>query len=1100
MQNVCMLVLVLAGYELRLLLPSTGATIMSRPNRLAVLFVLLALTAPALPQPAPVDYLAAIRTAADFELVSLASQLGGEIERTTKFLLPASSDPELLGPLFQNVNTYRLHIELLRAVFPERFPNLTEEEYQALVERRATRKYFAGILSRLLTPLGVIYGFSVFTEELSEAELLRKEEVKGIYEALLRVFDLGPLYYAPESLPARLAARDWQDPGFPVYLGGAVESKYQAYTRAVGYGRVRILTLEAFDAANDSGRITWQDVLVLARAPRDIEGVVAGVITAEPQGELSHIAIRTARRGTPNAFLADALEAFKPLEGRLVRLEVGAAEYSAVAAPLEDAERWWVEHRPRLSETPAIDADYAGLDALEEMDLSGASGPPEARFGGKATNFARLQRILTGPFERYRERAFGIPMRHYLEFLRANRIESALRPGPRVTFEKYLAEIHASGEIQSDPERRFEALRRFREEAEESGVVDSDLVAQLARRIDQVFGSTEVPVRLRSSSNVEDSLEFNGAGLYESTSACAADDLDDDGAGPSRCDPDQEKERRIARALRRVWSSLWTFRAYEERSYYQIPQEKAAMAVLVSSAFRDEKANGVAFTGNPSNIRDRRYVVTAQAGEESVVSPDPDKTAEKDLLEVENGAVKRIERAQRSSLVPAGEHVLSEAVLKELGAFLWHVDRNFPVDLAGHRRDEVLLDLEFKLEADGTLAVKQTRPFLVTGTAPDGPTFELEVPAGTVACGVFVDGRDPRGEHEAKSQVRFVAGMHALPAHSPVFEESLIGEVLFGPGRVRATSLAPGRFRLVTRAQGNGDVSYGFSYEETFALPGGTDFSLEILNLDFDVRRGVPPALRKTLDEAFLTDRLVMVGVPGGDRSRLVRYASCSYETLPLWDGLAEMAGGDVVRFEERFRVPEAGSGPANLMAAAVTLGGVERDVRDYWELVYAAQHHNVRVKYWILLDPPIPVAGVGEVHVVELSEPQADRGLPAQAAYLAPSFEALLRPAVVCYQKRPAGQLTGCGFRRGDASSSGRVDLTDAVFTLLHLVARGPAPPCEDAADFNDDGVVEITDAILVLTFLFRGVDLSAPPGPFDCGPDPTGDALDDCRDETCR
>ena len=78
----------------------------------------------------------------------------------------------------------------------------------------------------------------------------------------------------------------------------AAETEYRPYTLGVGYGRVRVLTLEEFEERNGSGRFTFQDIIVVDEAPRDIEGVVGGVVTAEPQGDLSHVAVRTARRMT----------------------------------------------------------------------------------------------------------------------------------------------------------------------------------------------------------------------------------------------------------------------------------------------------------------------------------------------------------------------------------------------------------------------------------------------------------------------------------------------------------------------------------------------------------------------------------------------------------------------------------------------------------------------------------------------------------------------------------------------------------------------------------------------------------------------------------
>jgi hypothetical protein len=78
--------------------------------------------------------------------------------------------------------------------------------------------------------------------------------------------------------------------------------------------------------------------------------------------------------------------------------------------------------------------------------------------------------------------------------------------------------------------------------------------------------------------------------------------------------------------------------------------------------------------------------------------------------------------------------------------------------------------------------------------------------------------------------------------------------------------------------------------------------------------------------------------------------------------------------------------------------------------------------------------------------------------------------------------------FRRGDGNGDGAVDLSDAVFGLLHLFAGGRAPACFKAADANDDGTIEVTDPIVILDYLFGE---GALPGPLGCGSDPTPDAL---------
>ncbi|MBI4602967.1 MAG: hypothetical protein HY721_13500 [Planctomycetes bacterium] len=58
----------------------------------------------------------------------------------------------------------------------------------------------------------------------------------------------------------------------------------------------------------------------------------------------------------------------------------------------------------------------------------------------------------------------------------------------------------------------------------------------------------------------------------------------------------------------------------------------------------------------------------------------------------------------------------------------------------------------------------------------------------------------------------------------------------------------------------------------------------------------------------------------------------------------------------------------------------------------------------------------------------------------------------------------------------------------------------CPDAADFDDIGSLEWDDAILLLRYLFLGLDAPEPPGPGRCGEDPTPDDLPECDGAGCR
>ena len=87
----------------------------------------------------------------------------------------------------------------------------------------------------------------------------------------------------------------------------------------------------------------------------------------------------------------------------------------------------------------------------------------------------------------------------------------------------------------------------------------------------------------------------------------------------------------------------------------------------------------------------------------------------------------------------------------------------------------------------------------------------------------------------------------------------------------------------------------------------------------------------------------------------------------------------------------------------------------------------------------------------------------------------------------------------RGDANSDGVIDLTDGVAPLLFIFAGGQVPACLDAADTNDSGAIEVTNAIVIFSWLFSGGNGPMEPSPrssayssADCGVDPTYDSLD--------
>ena len=1036
------------------------------------------------------DFLSHIDSTSDFFSVTLPSTTPFA-SRVGKYLLPARVDPALLGPTFQNVNTYRFHFEFLTGAFPDRFPGLTFEAYLDLVMERATRDYYAGTLTQYHGPEGLSYGFTVLTNGADPTELLTAEEVRAVYDRLQEVFALEPLEYAPQRAAAILAARGWENPGFPLRgVGGQALPQAIGYTPATNYGVVRRYTLEELTAAEQSGELDRQTIVVVDEAPADIDTAIAGLVTATLQGELSHLATRLTRRQVPNAFVRDALAGLAPYEGQIVRLEVSLDNYSVAAATLEEAEIWWDEHRPKLPPIPTIDDQYSDLDRITEVDLTGGATAVLRRFGGKAAGLAVLYRYLPA---RYQTPGFAIPFRHYVEFMRSNTTASLVTPEVQVSYETFVTELLADERFRSDGAFRRTSLNALRDEIREHGVVPKALTDTLRDRILEVFEDPDVKVRFRSSSNSEDSVEMTGAGLYDSTSVCLPDELDGDASGPSLCDVSKSKERTIERALKKVWASLWNHRAFEEREYFQIDHLHAAMALVVTLAYPDEDTNGVLFTGDPANPDDRRYVVNVQLGDQSVVSPGVGIESEKDLLVMDETLVRKIVRVRSSSLVVPDQQVLTDLQLVELGSTLGSITGDFlsHYDLGEHSPENVLLDFEFKFQ-DGQLIVKQARPFLLGAATSSGSRFVVEVAPSLTICTQFADDRAPYDEYRLKSRITFAERSVELLSRSVHVVANVIDELEFGPEGQVLEPLESGLFELEVR---DSAPRYSWVYTQSFNFD-GRPFQVRF-EKTFHESDGDDGVFRWVIDENAIENSFLVFGQQAGSDSvqEGARYGSCQRESLPLWNIDAVFEGGDSVHFVKRYQEPFAGSGPALLISGDARLGGVEYNETSYWRLVYAADHHNFNEEFVQVFDPPITVgetAGVGGLYLLE-----AFRDNPPAAALLDPNFNVLRTLEVLSYSEELFGSKPHA-FTRGSVNADGSVDLSDAGFILRYLFLGSGDPACLKSADTNDSGSIDVTDAIYLLGHLFLGGSPPPPPYP-DCGSDPTVDSLECAEPPEC-
>jgi hypothetical protein len=306
---------------------------------------------------------------------------------------------------------------------------------------------------------------------------------------------------------------------------------------------------------------------------------------------------------------------------------------------------------------------------------------------------------------------------------------------------------------------------------------------------DPVHGfDPHVMLRFRSSTNVEDSEDFIGAGLYDSFSGCLADDLDPGHDGPCGCDPNQQAAQGVFQAIRRVFASFYNDNAYLERLRHEVNEAEVGMAVLVHPSFPDEieLANGVATIEQKSPPESSYVTLVSQTGAVSVTNPRDSSAPEEAVIEVLPSGYAALTPSvlvQQSSLLPVGRTVLDwPADYRSLVQLLMGVAGCF-----GEVTDQTqyVLDLEYKKVAPGAgalpaggLVIKQVRqiptpdqskslmPFLIA------EPLEFEVFPGEF---ILLERTDVFADHRLKS--RWTLETYSMPLDSNGLNERLYATI-----------------------------------------------------------------------------------------------------------------------------------------------------------------------------------------------------------------------------------------------------------------------------------------------------------------------------------
>ncbi|HUF60866.1 MAG TPA: PEP/pyruvate-binding domain-containing protein [Verrucomicrobiales bacterium] len=606
---------------------------------------------------------------------------------------------------FQDTIRYPFHFPFIRGRMPG-YADITLIDFERLALRVDGQRLAVGTL--VLAPDPAIREAGLIFEGSEPFPRERIVEWFGSTLDRIGARDAWTVFYLPsfEQLPVARENEDYfRERGIVVESASRWAGAVVCYARGWALGRVKAIAGSEIIAAYGDGRLSNADILLTDHLPAEIP-LVAGVITTEPATPNSHVAILARSYGMPFAYVgSEALqERFRAVAGKEILLVLDREPGGECEVEITETEELLSDERRReileSKRPPALVVPPREDPGWLTAPVSGL-WPEDARYvGGKSAHYGFLLREApesTRPalafsfalWEDYLNQA--LPGGQSLGGRIAQRLEGHTFPPDMLRLREDLAVVRSWIEDVGD----FDAGQR------------NAIVVALSG-FDQ-----DRKIRFRSSTNVEDSAVFTGAGLYDSYSGCLADDVDGDEHGPSRCDSGESKERGVFRALRKVFASFYNETAFVERLRFGIAEADVGMAVLAHHSFldEDELANGVAIWeihGGEGEWEVRGELVT-QLGAVSVTNPDGN-TPPEVVEAVYAGSVAEaaLEFRQQSALVESGTVMEWEEDYRVLAERLDAVARAY----AGWApfAEEVVLDFEFKKIRGEGIVLKQARP------------------------------------------------------------------------------------------------------------------------------------------------------------------------------------------------------------------------------------------------------------------------------------------------------------------------------------------------------------------------------------------------------
>ncbi|MGB3149914.1 MAG: PEP/pyruvate-binding domain-containing protein [Maribacter sp.] len=356
--------------------------------------------------------------------------------------------------------------------------------------------------------------------------------------------------------------------------------------------------LVVIGGSSEDIEVSSDKIYIFQRSPSDLKPV-AGIATVAEGNMVSHVQLLARNLGIPNAALSDEnLQSLKKYDGQRVFYAV-SNKGNVILKPeaqMTPQERELFAKKERNTDKIEVPIAKIRLDNTSVLNMRDVDASDSGELcGPKAANLGQLKKMFPEQVVEGLVIPFGIFRDHMNQSM----------PEQGKSYWNYLNEMFEEAEKMrsngvSEPEvenyqlRQLETLRG----AIKKMPLKTEFLTEIENKFKSILGKPlgEIPVFLRSDTNMEDLKDFTGAGL----NLTLFNVLDKD---------------KILNGVKEVWASPYTERSFKWRQQYLLNPENVFPSILVIPSV-DVDYSGVLITKgiNSGNEKDLTVAFSRGAG------------------------------------------------------------------------------------------------------------------------------------------------------------------------------------------------------------------------------------------------------------------------------------------------------------------------------------------------------------------------------------------------------------------------------------------------------------------------------------------------------